>query len=236
MNSEKRAQLETLLEYRFHDCANLNHALTHPSFLNEQDQGGNDYQRLEFLGDAILGMLLAEMLYSRYPEAAEGELSRSRAQLAGQGALAVVARNLGIGQFIRIGRGEELTSGREKDSILSDVVESLLAAVYLDGGLDAARRLVLHMFDDRLSISREQVSARDPKSELQEVLSARGVPPPVYRLAEESGPPHDRQFLFHVLIEGAVAGEGRGRSKKSAQQAAAERALNRLLVSGDQAV
>ena len=233
MISERLQQIETCLKYRFVDCSNLERALTHPSHCNEQEQGTGDYQRLEFLGDAILGLLLAEMLFMRFPLAAEGELSRSRAQLAGQGTLAEIARSMGFADFIRLGRGEELTAGRGKDSILSDVVESLIAAVYLDGGLDAARRLVANMFDDLLPDSQEQASARDSKSELQELLSARGMLPPEYRLAEESGPPHDRHFSFLVLIEGRVFGEGRGRSKKTSQQAAALRALEMLTGAGD---
>ena len=229
MNSEKLEQLETCLKYHFVDCSHLTRALTHPSHHNEQERGSGDYQRLEFLGDAILGMLLAEILFVRFPDAAEGELSRSRAQLAGQGSLADIARSMGLGRFIRLGKGEELTAGREKDSILSDVVESLIAAVYLDGGLDAARSLVVIMFDDLLCF--QEQASRDPKSELQELLSARSMAPPVYRLAEESGPPHDRQFSFLVVIADRVVGEGRGRSKKTAQQAAAVRALE--LLSGD---
>lgn len=235
MNADKIEQLQLSLGYRFADYAHLHQALTHPSFHNEQEVGGGDYQRLEFLGDAILGMLLAETLFARFPGAAEGELSRSRAQLAGQGTLAQIARNMGFGAFIRFGRGEELTAGCDKDSILSDVVESLIAAVYLDGGLDAARRLVLRLFDDLLEMPQGKASARDSKSELQEALSARGLAPPEYRLAEESGPPHDRQFWFQVLIEGRVVGEGRGRSKKIAQQAAATRALELLAREGESA-
>jgi len=233
MHADKLEQLQQSLGYRFTDYTQLHLALTHPSFHNEQEAGGGDYQRLEFLGDAILGMLLAETLFARFPGAAEGELSRSRAQLAGQGTLARISRSMGFGEFIRFGRGEELTAGCDKDSILSDVVESLIAAVYLDGGLDAARRLVMRMFDDLLELPREKAAARDAKSELQEALSARGLTPPEYRLAEESGPPHDRQFRFLVLIEGRVAGEGQGRSKKIAQQAAATRALEVLAAEGD---
>lgn len=233
MNADRLEQLQLNLGYRFTDCTHLQQALTHPSFHNEQETGGGDYQRLEFLGDAILGMLLAETLYARFPEADEGDLSRSRAQLAGQGTLAQIARSMGFGSFILLGRGEELTAGCDKDSILSDVVESLIAAVYLDGGLDASRRLVLRLFDDLLEMPQGKASARDSKSELQEALSARALEPPQYRLAEESGPPHDRQFTFQVLIEGRVAGEGQGRSKKIAQQAAATRALELLAREGE---
>ena len=228
--------LQDRLSFCFADHNRFIQALTHPSFHNEQNDASGDYQRLEFLGDAILGMLLAEILFARFPGADEGELSRSRAQLAGQGTLAGIARGIGIAPFIRLGRGEELTGGRDKDSILSDVVESLIAAVYLDGGLDAARRLVIRMFDDLLTVPQAEAAARDPKSELQEAMSARNLAPPEYRLAEESGPPHDRQFRYLVLIDGRVAGEGQGRSKKIAQQLAAGQALEGLLDDREAAV
>jgi ribonuclease-3 len=232
MNSPDSNRLQESLGYKFSDYSHLNQALTHPSYHNEQESGEGDYQRLEFLGDAILGMLLAEMLCARFPAADEGYLSRSRAQLAEQGSLAGIARRLGIGAFIRVGRGEEQSAGRDKDSILCDVLEALIAAVYLDGGLDAARNVVTSFFEELLDAPAEGAGFRDAKSELQELLSARGMVPPEYRLADESGPPHDRQFSFVVVIEGRVAGEGSGRSKKSAQQAAASLALQSLTQDG----
>jgi ribonuclease-3 len=235
MHADRLDQLQQNLGYRFTDCSLLHQALTHPSFHNEQGTGGGDYQRLEFLGDAILGMLLAESLYARFPEADEGELSRFRARLAEQGSLASVARGRGIGAFILVGRGEEQTEGRDKDSILCDVFEAIIAAVYLDGGLEAARRLVLALFDGLLDAPRGCTAARDAKSELQELLSARGLPPPEYRLEEESGPPRPRQFRFQVVLEDRVIGEGQGRSKKSAQQAAATLALELLAGEGEPA-
>jgi ribonuclease-3 len=225
-------QLQKILSYHFSSCTQLEQALTHPSFHNEQDTGCGDYQRLEFLGDAILGMLLAEMLYSRFPMAAEGELSRIRSQLAEQSTLAGIARSRGIGAFILVGKGEAQSAGRDKDSILCDVLEAIIAAVYLDGGLEAARRVVADLFDDLLETPLGLTVSMDSKSELQELLSARGIEPPLYRLADESGPPHDRTFSFLVLINGEVIGEGQGRSKKSAQQAAAAAALRCLRVDG----
>jgi ribonuclease-3 len=232
MNASAREQIQESLAYHFSDYIQLNRALTHPSFHNEQEHGDGDYQRLEFLGDAILGMLLAEMLFSRFPEASEGELSRTRAQLAEQSTLAKIARERGVGAYIRVGRGEEQSAGRDKDSILCDVLESLIAAVYLDGGLGAARRVVAALFEDLLDDPLELTSARDAKSELQELLSTRGMAPPEYRLADESGPPHDRLFRFLVLLDDRVAGEGQGRSKKIAQQAAASCALKLLAREG----
>lgn len=220
-------KLEQMMGHSFAERGLAIRALTHPSLGHEQS-GEGDYQRLEFLGDAVLGMLLAEALYSRFPESSEGNLSRLRAQMAGQEALAGIARGCGLGPFIRLGRGEELTAGRDKDSILADVLESLIAAVYLDGGLEPARELVMRLFEGLMDIPESILASSDTKSALQELLSARRLPPPVYRLLEESGPPHARLYRFQVLVADDVAGEGQGRSKKIAQQAAASQALKRF--------
>lgn len=221
-------KLEQQIGYFFHDRALLSQALTHPSFEHER-AGGGDYQRLEFLGDAVLGMVLAEALYRRFPEGDEGVLSRSRSQLADQDTLAEIARSCGLGEFIRLGRGEEQSAGRRKDSILADVLEALIAAVYLDGGLEESRRLILRLFEGQLTSSGSALRNNDPKSELQELLSLRRLAAPRYQLVEESGPPHDRHFRFQVLVGSDVAGAGEGRSKKIAQQAAATQALKHLL-------
>lgn len=221
--------LEARLGYRFTAKDLLLRALTHPSYGHESGQPGDvDYQRLEFVGDAVLGMLLAESLYSRFPEADEGDLSRCRARLADQDSLAVIARELGIGDFIRLGRGEEMTGGRRKDSILADVLEAVIAAVYLEGGLFAARGMVLALFAGLLSAPAALLKGSDAKSRLQELLSARQLPAPEYNLIMESGPPHDRNFTFQVLLGDDVIGTGTGRSKKAAQQAAAAVALEAL--------
>jgi len=218
--------LEARLGYHFLSHRLLTQALTHPSYGHESGLGeGEDYQRLEFVGDAVLGMLLAEVLYERFPAAPEGDLSRFRSSLADQDSLAAIAKSCRLGDFIRLGRGEELTLGRQKDSILADVLEALIAAVYLDGGLEAVRGVVLALFGDMLAAPASELKAGDAKSRLQELLSLRRLPPPEYKLTEESGPPHDRRFLFQVLLDGQVIGSGGGRSKKIAQQAAAAQAL-----------
>jgi ribonuclease-3 len=223
-------KLEERLGHRFADRGLAGRALTHPSFEHERSGAGEgDYQRLEFLGDAVLGMVLAEVLYRRFPDRSEGDLSRIRAGLADQDSLAAIARTAGLGTFIRLGRGEELSAGREKDSILSDVLEALIGAVHLDGGLTAARDLIERLFGDSLERPVAALKINDAKSELQELLSARQLPAPDYRLVEESGPPHCRLFRFQVLLGESVAGEGIGRSKKTAQQAAAVQALEKLL-------
>jgi ribonuclease III len=222
-------QLEQQLQYPFRDQSLLLQALTHPSYLHEVGgRDGGDYQRLEFLGDAVLGLLLAEMLYIRYPDWDEGALSQLRSRLAGQDLLADRARMLGIGSFILLGRGEEQSAGREKDSILADVMEALIAALYQDGGLQAARALVELMFEELAAAPESLVLGRDAKSELQEYLSISGYPAPEYRLLAESGPPHDRTFIFQIMVGDKSAGIGRGKSKKIAQQTAAAEALDKL--------
>lgn len=222
-------KLEQCIGHAFKNHGLLEQALTHPSFLHETDEPDvRDYQRLEFLGDAVLGMLLAEMLCLLYPDWDEGSLSQFRSRLAGQDVLADRARTLGLGDCIRLGRGEEQSAGREKDSILADVLEALIAALYLDAGLDGARSLILSLFDGLAASPQTLVLGRDFKSELQEFLSANGQSLPEYHLIRESGPPHDRQFCFQVLINGQSISEGIGKSKKIAQQAAAAQALEKL--------
>lgn len=225
MDAELR-ELEEKLGYRFRDASLVQRALTHPSHGHEQG-GTGDYQRLEFLGDAVLGMVLAEELYRRFPAQDEGVLSRIRSQVANQETLAGIARGIGVGEYVRLGRGEEQSAGKEKDSILADVLEALLGALYLDGGLAAARSLVASLFGGVLA-GQASLGINDAKSELQELLSARRMANPQYQLVAESGPPHDRLFRFRVLVDGVVTGEGEGRSKKAAQQAAATEALQRM--------
>ena len=224
-------QLEQLLGHVFGNRTLLAQALTHPSFLHESGESGSgDYQRLEFLGDSILGMLLAEMLCLSYPDWDEGSLSRLRARLAGQDVLADRARLLGLGDFILLGRGEEQSAGRAKDSILADVLEALLAAMYLDAGLDAPRTLVIRLFVELAAAPEDLTLGRDSKSELQELFSACGASMPEYRLVEECGPPHERLFRFQVLLDGRCVGEGQGKSKKIAQQAAAAQTLGSIRI------
>jgi ribonuclease-3 len=222
-------ELENSINYSFRERGLLVQALTHPSFQHEHS--GNregDYQRMEFLGDAIMGMLLAEMLYMRYPAENEGTLSRLRAQIADQETLGAIGRKFQLGNFLQLGKGEELSGGRGKESILADVVESLIAAVYLDGGFEAAKQLVALLFMGVLTSSGSDPGLNDAKSQLQEMLSSRKLPPPGYVLLEESGPPHDRTFVFQVIVSGRLYGTGRGRTKKQAQQAAAAEAIELL--------
>jgi ribonuclease-3 len=215
------------LGYRFEDQALLEEALMHPSRANEVPGRQADNQRLEFFGDAILDFLISQLLFLRYPEAREGELTRLRAALVDEANLARVAATLELGAYLALGKGEEKSGGREKKSILADACEALLAAVYLDGGITAARRVVKKLFADSAETAGGTVSG-DYKTELQEFAQSRLATAPRYEVVAAEGPDHDRSYTVRVLLNDAAVGEGRGSSKKEAQQAAARQALASL--------
>ena len=207
----------------------LDEALTHPSFANEQKGARRvDNQRLEFLGDAVLGLLVGEALMARLPSAKEGELSLMRSQLVNTEALAGWARSVGLGAALRVGRGADTAGERDRDNVLADAVEALMGAVFLDHGLDAARALGRTIVGARVAELEGAAPGRDPKSELQERVQATGGSSPRYRVVNAEGPDHKREFLVVVEIGGAPAAEGRGKSKKLAEQAAARSALAAL--------
>jgi ribonuclease-3 len=210
------------LGHRFRDRALLRRALTHPSFAHEEGQPTQHYERLEFLGDAVLDLVVSEILMERSPEADEGVLSRVRAAAVNRLALAGLARALRLHDCIRLGEGERKSRGFEKPSILADVFEALLAAIYLDAGLDPVRVLI-----EKLSpgLGRGEGLERDPKSRLGEALQARGEPTPRYEVTREWGPDHAKQFEVAVRIGERVAATGVGLSKREAEQAAASEAL-----------
>ncbi len=197
----------------------------HPSCANEAQGGLADNQRLEFFGDAILDFLVSHLLLVRFPFAREGELTRMRAALVDETNLSRVAADLHLGDYLALGRGEEKSGGREKRSILADACEALLAAVYLDGGITAARRVVTRLFANSAAVTLAGNISRDYKTELQELAQARFATAPGYELIAAEGPDHDRIYFVRVMLNGAAAGEGRGSSKKEAQQAAAREAL-----------
>ena len=218
--------LETKLGYVFHRPELLENALYHSSYANEHRGAGiSSNERLEFLGDAVLGFVTAEYLYTKHPDMPEGDLTRIRAALVCEESLHEVAQYLGLGEYLRLGRGEELGGGRRRPSILADATESVFAAVYLDGGMDAARDLI-----HRVLLDKEQVEERrrDYKTELQELVQRKPDQTLRYEMVGASGPDHARVFAFRVLLNGQVAGTGEGRSKKEAEQAAAHCALERL--------
>ncbi len=221
-------KLEEKIGYRFRDRALLLTALTHSSYANERHGDGLPcYERLEFLGDSILGLLTAEFLYRHEPPLPEGSMTRLRAELVCEQALHKVALELGIAPYMRLGRGEENTGGRERPSVLADMVEAIIAALYLEAGLDEARRFVLEKVLRDAEIS-ETHRSKDYKTELQELVQRRPNQHIEYELIGESGPDHNKTFSFRVSINGEAAGEGSGRSKKEAEQMAARHALEAL--------
>ena len=219
--------LEGRLGHTFGDRSLLEEALTHSSAANELSGSIADNQRLEFFGDSILGFLISHLLFERFPAAREGDLSRMRSALVDEPNLSQIAERLELGSFLLLGKGEEKSGGREKRSILADACEALIAAVFLDGGIEAARRVVRQLFGN-LDDAGLSGSARDYKSELQELVQSRSVPSPKYELTASEGPDHERLYTVSVLLQGVPAGTGRGKSKKEAQQAAAREALSVL--------
>jgi ribonuclease-3 len=229
VEEERRRQLAELARLCGIEEANarlLNSALTHPTYVFENRHLGWEHnQRLEFLGDAVIGMLLAEYLYLAYPEKPEGELSKMRAAVACESTLARRARELGLGRFLLLGRGEEVSGGRERPSTLADAFEALVAAIYLDKGLATARQFVW----SQLSPELERTRYRDFKTELQELVQGRGEGNVAYRVLREIGPDHDKRFQVGVFLQDRVLAIGWGRSKKEAEQQAAQGALEKLL-------
>lgn len=219
-------RLETVLGYTFLNRDLLEEAITHRTFVNEAG-GGKDNQRLEFFGDAVLDFLLSEMLLVQFPNSREGELTRIRASLVDEASLARIAARLDLGSFLRLGRGEDKGGGREKRSLLADAFEALLAALYLDGGVEAVRRVVHEQFAVLLASS-DLLVGRDFKTALQErARTERGLLPR-YELKALTGPDHDRHFTVEIFLGDELMGEGEGRSKKEAEQAAARLAWGRL--------
>lgn len=227
-------QIEKKLGVSFSDRTLLNQALTHTSFAHERSFAGppRHNERLEFLGDAIIDFVVADMIYHHFPNAPEGQMARARSQLVCESAMATIAREIALGDGLNIGRGEERAGGRDRDSILADALEAIVAAVYLDAGWKAAYELTKRLwgpkFDEIAGSSGDLISVLDPKSALQEYLQTFGQELPVYRLRNTHGPDHDKTFVSEVVYEGEVVATGAGRSKKEAQQAAAREALRIL--------
>ena len=220
-------KLEQKIGYSFNDKNLLLTALTHSSYANEKNDRSLSYERLEFLGDSILGLITAEFLFQHRPRLPEGRMTRLRAELVCESSLKVIAQELGIGDYMRLGRGEERSGGRERASILADMVESVIAAIYLDSGMEEARRFVIEKLLSHADLG-EQHRIADYKTELQELVQRKADGHVSYELTGESGPDHQKVFYFTVYINGEAAGEGSGRSKKEAEQAAACAALEKL--------
>ena len=219
--------LEEKIGYTFRDRTLLENALTHSSYANEhRDKGMPSNERLEFLGDSILGLVVADHLYRNRPDLPEGDLTRIRAALVCEGSLVEVAKSLDLGSYLKLGRGEESGGGRKRPYIQADAVEAMLAAVYLDGGIGQARKLIHNLI---LNQEREKIAnGRDFKTALQELVQRESGQVLSYRLVGESGPDHAKCFSMEVLLNGQPIGAGEGRSKKEAEQAAAKAAVGKL--------
>lgn len=222
--------LEERLGYRFRHTELLERALTHRSLANEDATGGiMDNESLEFLGDAVLGFTIADALFRRFPEYDEGQKSKIKSMLVSTPTLARLSRQLEFGEFLMLGRGEEKTGGRRKQALLADTCEAVIAAIYVDGGIDEARAFIMRHFAPLLDeVRRPDYGGRDHKSALQEYLQGHDFPLPEYHVASESGPDHRKLFLVEVRVRGEIIGQAQGRSKKEAEQDAARLALEKL--------
>jgi len=225
----ERAALEAAIGHAFAAPALLEQALTHRSFLNETDDpAARDNERLEYLGDAVLGFVAGDHLFRALPDAPEGVLTALRAALVREATLAAFARRLGLGPALRLGRGEEATGGRERASVLCDAFEAVVGAVYLDGGLQAAAALLARFLEPELERVRAERRHRDARSELQELVQGARRETPRYATIEEAGPDHARRFTVEVAVGERVLGQGTGPSKAEAARRAALEALARL--------
>ena len=218
--------LEERIGYRFRDRALLKQAMTHSSFTNEQKiRRAQNYERLEFLGDAVLDLVSSEFLFREHSQMSEGELTKKRASMVCEPSLAFCARDLDLGKFILLGRGEEGTGGRARDSIVSDVMEAVIGAIYLDGGMEPAKIFINRFI---LSDLEDKQLFYDSKSNLQELIQGKLKKEFHYELCSESGPEHNKVFCVAVYMEEKLLGTGEGRTKKAAEQQAAYQALLRL--------
>ena len=220
-------ELENAIGYQFRNITLLQNALSHSSYANERWHDSlKSNERLEFLGDSVLGMLVADYLYRNFPDRPEGELTRMRADMVCEKTLATVANRLNLGKHLLLGKGEEQGGGRKRDSILADAVESVIAACYLDGGMDAAKAFVEKFI--LVNVPLRKLNNADYKTALQELVQQKKNQMIAYRLVGESGPDHDKQFRVELTINGEIVGTGIGSSKKRAEQDAARQALEAL--------
>ena len=222
-------ELQQRIDYRFRDRGLLEHSLTHKSRAAEDASGGViDNESLEFLGDAVLGLVVADALYRRYPQYTEGQKSKIKAAVVSTQSLARQAERLNLGAQLILGRGEEKTGGRYKQALLADAYEALIAAIYLDGGIEAATAFLLRELQEALDAGATPAFAQDYKSALQEHVQGMGLPLPEYRVSGEAGPDHRKTFSVEVVVDGNVLGAATGRAKKEAEQEAARQALDSL--------
>lgn len=222
-------ELERKLDYSFTNQFLLREALTHRSYLSQNgSESLPSYERLEFLGDSVLGLVVAERLFVHYPEMSEGDLTKSKSMLVNKKSLAHAGRKIELGDYVIMSRDEEKSGGRKRQSITADCLEALIGAVYEDGGLQAARDLVQRLISFDFARTGTRLGLRNYKGELLEWLQARGKDVPVYEVVEEQGPDHHKTFTVEVQLSGHALGAGSGESKKAAEQQAAREALTKL--------
>lgn len=220
-------EIESRLGYAFKDPGLLRSALTRRSFWHEnRNTCSENNERMEFLGDAVLGLIIANILYEEYPEANEGDLQKKRASIVNRGALARLMRNLGLARFIRMGKGDEISGCRDRDSILADTLEAVLAAIYIDAGFAKVYEVIERHFFDLVEVARDTDKIDDSKSRLQELTQAELGLTPSYEVLEEWGEEHRKTFCVAVYVGENIAGKGEGASKREAAQMAAKKALS----------
>jgi ribonuclease-3 len=229
MNVTNIAPLERSLEYTFKNIEFIQEALRHSSFVNEQnDCSLTNNERLEFLGDSVLDLIISHLLMIRFPEMNEGDLSKMRAAIVNETQLADVAQELSLGSHLMLGKGETLAHGYEKKSILADTLEAVLAAIYLDGGIDSVSKVIESLFAERVNSLALKLIKKDFKSRLQEHAQFRFKIIPLYEVISEEGPSHDKTFTVRMTVGSDISTEGIGKSKKEAEQDAAEKGLKLL--------
>ncbi len=227
-NKESLAEFEQIIGYRFTDLRLLQKALIHSSFAFEQSQAGNDNETLEFLGDAVLDLTVGHVLFQSYPRLREGELTRLRSSLVNETYLAAMARDIDLGKYLSLGKGEEATCGRNKSSILSCAYEAVIGAIFEDGGYETVNAVVARFFVPAIDSKKEELLMADAKSRLQEALQEKFNEAPSYRLDQEEGPSHQKVFTVSVVFQGQDLAAGTAGSKKEAEQRAAATALDDL--------
>ena len=233
MLDEKLSELQDRLGYRFKDPLLLQHALTHKSYANEYRLGNLGHnERLEFLGDTVLDFVISDIIMRLCPSSPEGELSKIRAVIVSEGSLSKAAKELDLGGYLLLGKGEEQTGGREKPSLLANAFEAVVAAFYLDGGLDPAYRFLQDRLEDEIRAVTETGQTHDFKTELQERCQSAYGSLPRYQVVKETGPDHQKIFEVEIEAGGRLLGRGVGKSKKEAEQEAAREALERLKLEG----
>lgn len=234
MQSIKRSdneldKLQSTIQYQFNDVKMLKQALTHSSYANESKKKNIPYnERLEFLGDSVLGLVVSDYIFKKYMDLPEGELTKVRANVVCEPTLSSKAKEINLGKYLLLGKGEEITGGRERVSILADAYEALIGALYIDGGLDTAKEFILNSFYSTIEQAVKGKLFRDYKTHLQELLQSKYTDKISYQVVKEEGPDHDKTFTVEVSLCNQVLGRGKGKSKKEAEQNAAEEALEKV--------